>query len=198
LTEVQRTEAKNNLAGEESVVAEFPNFVPQPPNLTFEHEIDLDLGDREVQVKYLGRGNTAGDAVVFLPKEKILITGDIVVHPVPYLCSGYPAEWSETLQRMIDLGPQTIVPGHGEILHDTSYLIQVKNLLITVVSAVRKVSYVQGNGGELDDVRKNVEKTIDLEALRRQFDGGDPDNFEQSEAIQTCLVRNVYYEEVLR
>src|ERR1700730_11167504 len=95
LTQAQRTEAKNDLAGEKQVVAEFPNFVPRLPNLTFERELNLDLGNREVQIRYLGHGNTAGDAVLFLPKDGILITGDIVVHPVPYLCSGYPADWSE-------------------------------------------------------------------------------------------------------
>ena len=51
------------------------------PRRAFEHELDIDLENREVQIKYLGRGNTAGDALVFLPKERILITGDIVVHP---------------------------------------------------------------------------------------------------------------------
>jgi cyclase len=198
LTEAQKTEAKTNLTFDEEEVSEFTDFVFRPANVTFEHELDLDLGNREVQIKYLGRGNTAGDAVLFLPKEKILITGDIVVHPVPYLCSGYPSEWIETLQRMIDLGPQVIVPGHGEVLYDTSYLVKLQNLLATVVSAVRNVFYIQGNGVALGEVRKKIDQTLDFDALKRKFDGGDPDNFNQSKVIQTCLVRNVYYEEVLR
>jgi hypothetical protein len=99
---------------------------------------------------------------------------------------------------MIDLGPQIIVPGHGEILHDTSYLFQVKNLLAMVVAGVRKEFYTQGNGVQLDAVRKGIEKTIDFDSLRRQFDGGNPDNFDQSGSISYCLVRNAYYEEKLR
>ena len=51
---------------------------------------------------------------------------------------------------------------------------------------------------ELDKVRKGVEQTADFEALRRQFDGGDQDNFDQSSAISNCLLTNAYYEEVLR
>jgi cyclase len=198
LTEAQKAETRKYLEYVEAGVAEFSNFAPRSPDLTFERELDLDLGNREVQIKYLGRGNTAGDAVLFLPKEKILITGDIVVHPVPYVCSGYPSEWAETLQRMIDLNPQIIVPGHGEVLHDTSYLVQLKNLLTTVVTAVRNVFYAQSNGVELDAVRKSVEQTIDFEALRRQFDNGNPENFDQSNAIPKCLVRNAFYEEKLR
>jgi cyclase len=198
LTEAQIKQAQVELAGEEEVTGEMPNFVPLLPNLTFEHEFDLDLGNREVQLKYLGHGNTPGDAVVFLPKEKILITGDIVVHPVPYLCSGYPAEWIGTLERMIDLSPQTVLPGHGEVLHGTSYLVEVKNLLMTIVTAVRNVSYREGNGEELEAAQKAIEQSVDIEALRRQFDGGDKDNFSQSGVIRSCLVRNAYYEEKLR
>lgn len=168
LTEAQVVEARKDLSGEDQVVAEFPNFIPRLPDLTFEHELDLDLGNRLVQVKFLGRGNTAGDAVVFLPKEGILISGDIVVHPVPYLCSGYPSEWVETLQRLIDLNPQTIVPGHGEVLHQTRYLTEVQRLLTTVVGQVRHALYVQGNGAPLEDVQKAVQQAVDFNALRRQ------------------------------
>jgi cyclase len=198
LTESELNEVKNELIGEEQFVAEMPNFVPVLPNLTFEHEFEVDLGNRDVQIKYLGHGNTPGDAVVFLPKEKILITGDIVVHPVPYLCSGFPAEWIDTLQRMIDLGPQIVIPGHGEMLQGTSYLAQVQNLLRAIVTAVRNVSYREGNGETLEVVQKDVEQAIDIEALRRQFDGGDKDNFSQSGVIRSCLIRNAYYEEKLR
>jgi cyclase len=38
--------------------------------MTFDHDISIDVGDREVQVKFLGRGNTAGDAVAYLPKKE--------------------------------------------------------------------------------------------------------------------------------
>jgi len=198
LTEEEKTNLRDSVAGDEQAMAEFPNFVPRVPDLTFDREFDLDLGHQEVQIKYMGHGNTAGDAMVFLPKQKILVTGDLVVHPVPYLCSGYPAEWAGTLQRMIDLDPQIVIPGHGEALHDVAYMIQVKDLLTSVVSAVRKQFYLQGNGVELENVRKGIGTSIDFEALRRQFDGGNPDNFDQSSVIPGCLVRNAYYEEVLR
>jgi hypothetical protein len=74
----------------------------------------------------------------------------------------------------------------------------VKNLLTTIVTAVRNVFYVQRNGVERDKVSKSLQQTIDFEALRRQFDGGNKDNFDQSSAIPNCLVRNAFYEEVLR
>ena len=198
LTPTQLEETRHDLSGEEEVVREFPNFVPKLPDLVLDKELSLDLGSRPVEIKFLGRGNTAGDVVVFLPKERILITGDLVVHPVPYLCSGYPSEWAETLGRLIDLNPAAIIPGHGEPLHDLAYPRQVQDLLRSVVSEVRHTFYVLGNGKPLEDIRKVVEQKINFESVRREFDGGDPDNFDQSSAIQQCLVRNAYYEEVLR
>jgi len=176
------------------VGGEINGLVPRMPDMAFVDGLDLDLGNRSVQIKYLGHGNTAGDAVVFLPNEKILVAGDTVVHPVPFLGSGYPSEWADTLQRMIDLQPEIIVPGHGEVLHGTAYLVQVQKLLRTVVAQVRKIFFEKGNGRPFEDVKKDVLASMDFEALRRQFDGGDPDNFDQSSTIPDSLVKNAFDE----
>ena len=99
LTEDEKQDLKNAIAGgkaaSDAVSAEFMNLKPKFPNVTFEHELNLDLGNREVQLKFLGRGNTAGDVIAYLPKEKILVDGDLVDSPVPYLGSGFPyrADW---------------------------------------------------------------------------------------------------------
>src|SRR5207253_5341503 len=89
LSNDDRKELEAILAGADSVVAEFTGLIPRLPNLTFERELDLDLGGRQVQIKFLGRGNTAGDAIILLPTEKILIAGDLVVHPGPFMGSGF-------------------------------------------------------------------------------------------------------------
>jgi glyoxylase-like metal-dependent hydrolase (beta-lactamase superfamily II) len=65
--------------------ADFKALVYQPPTLTFTDKLDIDIGNREVQVKHLGRGHTPGDTVVYLPKEKILAAGDLLVYPVPHV-----------------------------------------------------------------------------------------------------------------
>jgi glyoxylase-like metal-dependent hydrolase (beta-lactamase superfamily II) len=49
--------------------------VYRPPTLTFRDGLTLDLGGREVEVRHGGRGNIAGDVFVYLPREKILVTG---------------------------------------------------------------------------------------------------------------------------
>jgi glyoxylase-like metal-dependent hydrolase (beta-lactamase superfamily II) len=184
LTETQKKDFATALAGLEPVWVEFKTLIPRlpdlVPNLTFEREFNLDLGNRKVQIKHLGRGNTAGDAIVYLPKEKILITGDLLDHPVPYLGGGYPSELVTTLQRMSQLDAQTIVPGHGEVLrgeYGRKYLGQVIDFVQTVVAQVSLEVYRIGNGSRnLEAVREAVQKDVDIEAWRQRFAGNDKDN----------------------
>jgi hypothetical protein len=95
---------------EGAAASEFREYVFAPPSLTFDHELNIDLGNREVELRFLGRGNTGGDVVAYLPAEKILIAGDLLDHPVPYAFGGYPHEWIRTLQAMALLDVATIEP----------------------------------------------------------------------------------------
>jgi len=106
----------------EHINAEFPNTVHTPPTIGFEKKLTINLGKRNAEVLWLGRANTGGDAIVWLPDSKVLLTGDAVVYPAPFAFGSYMSEWPATLQKMIDLHPATIIPGHGPVMHDTSYL----------------------------------------------------------------------------
>ena len=116
LTAARRTEVAADLPNARIRAAEYSTLTTRLPNVTFDHELTLDLGGREVQLKFLGRGNTSSDIVVWLPREKIVATGDLLVYPYPFFLGGYPVEWSRTLDRVAQLGPQTIIPGHGAVL----------------------------------------------------------------------------------
>jgi glyoxylase-like metal-dependent hydrolase (beta-lactamase superfamily II) len=84
------------------------------PNKTFNDSLRLDLGGREVVITY-ARAITPGDTYVWVPKERILITGDILINPYPYAIGGtYPKEWIATLERFTHMKPNLVVPGHGE------------------------------------------------------------------------------------
>jgi len=144
------------------------------PDTAFEQELRLDLGGREVRILFLGRGNTAGDAVAFLPKERVLVSGDLVVHPVPYLGGGYPSEFGATLRRLTALDPLTIVPGHGDVLQGTQYVTLVAEFVDAVVERVSaEVHRLGNNPRSLDDVQQAVEKGLDLAAWRQRFAGDD-------------------------
>ena len=182
LTEEARKELQKNLAGREQVLAEFKDFHMRVPNLAFSEELNVDLGGREVQIKFLGRGNTKGDAVVYLPKERILVAGDLLAHPVPYLGGGFPFELVKTLRRMGQLDAQTIVPGHGEVLrgeYARSYLNRVTEFVQTVAEQVSVEVYRRGNGPRnLEAVREAVMKAVAVDAWRQKFAGDDKENRE--------------------
>ena len=69
-----------------------------------------------------GRGVTPGDTFVYLPKEKMLLLGDLIVNPVTFALAGYPSEWLKVLERVDTLDVTTIVTGHGPPLHDKTLL----------------------------------------------------------------------------
>jgi cyclase len=98
-------------------------------DMVFADSLDVYLGKRLVQIKFLGRGNTGGDAVVYVPDAKVVATGDLVVNPFPYGTGSFYGEWLATLQKLAALDSQAIVPGHGVVEHDKTYLLRLIKLL---------------------------------------------------------------------
>jgi cyclase len=92
------------------------------PNVTFSSRLNIEIGERHIEVLNYGRGVTPGDAFIYLPKEKILLTGDLIVNPITFALSGYPTEWLRVLERIDALDATTIVTGHGAPLHDKTVL----------------------------------------------------------------------------
>lgn len=158
---------------------EYASVVTRPPNVTFDDTMTVDLGGRVVELRHLGRGNTSGDIVVFLPRERIVATGDLLVYPFPYLLGGYPEAWARTLTRVEQLGATTIVPGHGAVLMEAegrAYLDRVRGLLASVSAAVRAETYKIGNVPlELATVEAAVMRHPDLPRWRERFAAGNAD-----------------------
>lgn len=87
------------------------------PTLTFKGEMTLWLGKLEVKIMQLGRGHTKGDTVVWLPQEKVLLSGDLVEYgATPYAGDAYFQDWPATLDAIAALEPEKLVPGRGAAL----------------------------------------------------------------------------------
>ena len=87
------------------------------PTLVFEKSLTLWLGQLEVQILQLGRGHTKGDTVVWLPKDRILFSGDLVeFDATPYAGDAYFTDWPATLEAVAALKPEKLVPGRGAAL----------------------------------------------------------------------------------
>lgn len=150
----------------ERYMAENPGVEIVLPTITLADRLTLYRGNRVIDIRYPGRGHTSGDLVVHLPKEGILITGDLVIWPVPYVGNpqSHPGEWGVTLEKLMGLNPSAIVPGHGPVLHDASYL---KLMVRLFASMKQQVDAAVVRGETLEQTRKSV----NLDEFQKLFVG---------------------------
>jgi glyoxylase-like metal-dependent hydrolase (beta-lactamase superfamily II) len=112
------------------------------PTITFERSMTVWLGKRRVDIMQLGRGHTKGDTVAWLPKERVLFSGDLVEYgATPYTGDAYFTDWPATLDRVGALEPAQLVPGRGEALTDRATvqagIAGTREFLTTLYDAVR-------------------------------------------------------------
>ena len=88
-------------------------IVPTPPTMTLAKQMTLTRGGREIQLWFFGRGHTGGDVVVYLPEEKVIVTGDLVTSGISYMGNAYLSEWADTLDAVKELDFDVVLPGHG-------------------------------------------------------------------------------------
>jgi len=125
-----------------------------PPTETFTDSLLLDDAERPVRLMFLGRANTDGDAVAWLPRERIVMTGDIVVSPIPFGFGSYPQSWLAVLARLRALSPALLVPGHGEPMADLAYL---DRLGATIADIRAQVGPLARQGMSVEQVRAQVD-----------------------------------------
>jgi cyclase len=93
-----------------------------PPGVTLDRKMTLFRGGREIQLLYFGRGHTDTDLVVFLPKERIVCTGDLMESVISYMGDAYAGEWPATLDRLMTLDFDTVMPGHGVVFKGKGHI----------------------------------------------------------------------------
>lgn len=133
-----------------------------PPSLTFHPMMTLHRGPREIQLLYLGRGHTDTDVVLFLPKERIVCTGDLMESVVSYAGDAYMEEWIATLDKLRALDFDTVMPGHGVVFKGKTKIEAFQKYLrdvLTQVAALRK----QGLSADA------AAQKVDVTAYRNEF-----------------------------
>lgn len=136
------------------------------PTLTVEDRLVLHRGERTIEIRRLGDSHTKGDLAVWLPKEGIVATGDMVVAPIPLIGADQSqvVAWPRTLDALLALQPKTIVPGHGPVLHDDAYVRLFRDFLDAAVAAGRQ-AIARGDGLE------QAKKAIRLDDFRARMAG---------------------------
>jgi cyclase len=87
-----------------------------PPTRTFSGELELAVGGREVRLIEIGPAHTAGDLIVWVPDAKVAIAADILfIGVTPIMWAGPLERWVAALERLLGLGAERLVPGHGPV-----------------------------------------------------------------------------------
>jgi glyoxylase-like metal-dependent hydrolase (beta-lactamase superfamily II) len=87
------------------------------PTLTFDGEMTIHLGKREVRLMQLGAGHTSGDIVAWVPDAGVMLSGDLIeYHSACYCGDAYLREWPATLNEILAFNPKAIAPGRGDAL----------------------------------------------------------------------------------
>ena len=176
----RRNTLQQQLAVAQQGWEELKEIRPTPPDITYSKKKVLNLGGREVQLLFLGRGHTNGDTVVYLPKEKIVCTGDLMESQLAYMGDAQFDEWVATLEALKKMDFNTDLPGHGAPFKDKGLITAYQNYLSDLtkqVTALRKqglsaeesaqkvdlTSYkdrfpqIQGPGADIRGVRRMYE-----------------------------------------
>jgi len=149
MLQAQLQAAENNAASQ-------AELKPTPPNVTLRTNMTLYRGDREIQLRFLGRAHTAGDVVVFLPKERIVITGDMLTSALSNMSDAFVNEWVTTLEELKKLDFATVLPGHGEAFTDRAKIDYFQAYLRDVWT---EVSRLKQQGVSAEEAAKRADLT---------------------------------------
>ncbi len=160
LTAEQKAATATFVRQRKNELEELASLKVVPPNLVFDGELTLRLGARRIVLHDWGKANSPHDVTAYLPDDRLLFTGDILVQdPFPYVGGSWPVQWIEVLRQVEAMPLGTIVPGHGPVMHDFTYMRQVRALLEAATSRVtamaregKTLDQIQ-DGLRLDDVR---------------------------------------------
>jgi glyoxylase-like metal-dependent hydrolase (beta-lactamase superfamily II) len=91
------------------------------PDITVQRRGSVWLGGKSAEIYWLGRAHTDGDVVVLFPQSRVLAAGDMFTHGegtpqlVDYRGGGSAKEWTATVEEVLKLDFDTVVPGHGSV-----------------------------------------------------------------------------------
>ncbi|MDQ2934979.1 MAG: MBL fold metallo-hydrolase [Chloroflexota bacterium] len=128
------------------------------PTETFSDALSLDLGNRRVELRYLGRGHTTGDIVVWLPDERICFAGDLVeAQAAPYMGDAHIADWrGATLDSVAALDARQLVGGRGPVVRGPDIAQAIEDTRAFLSTTLDGTRAVRASGGSLKEAFEQV------------------------------------------
>jgi cyclase len=167
----KKAEIEENLRQAESYLDEIKAMQVTLPTLTFERSLILYQKSRTVEIRWLGRAHTVGDVVVYLPKDKVIVTGDALHRWTPYMGNSYPYDWIRMLEAAEKLDFDWVIGGHGDVISGKGQF-QMWEQYFRDLMAETAAAYAQG--ATLEETRQRV-----AAVLVPKYTGKMPETFPQ-------------------
>ena len=133
------------------------------PTITFNGSMTMYLGTRRVDIMQLGRAHTAGDAVIWVPDQEVMFTGDILEYESACYCGdGHFGDWPETIDNITGFEPKAVAPGRGDALIGEDMVGRaIANTTDFIRSTYKPVEKIVARGGNLKQAWEAVRTECD-------------------------------------
>jgi glyoxylase-like metal-dependent hydrolase (beta-lactamase superfamily II) len=169
-TAEQKETLRKNITEAEAYLAELKLMQVTLPTMTFDRSLILHRNARTVELLWLGRAHTDGDVFVFLPREKVLVTGDALHGWTPFMADSYPYEWIQTLDAAEKLEFDSVIGGHGDVMHGKEKFELWKQYFQDLLD---HTSAAYAEGATLDQAKQRVSDVL-VKKYADKFDPGFP------------------------
>ena len=166
----QKEQLRANLLQAEAYLAELKSVHVTLPSVTFDHSLILHRPSKTVEILWLGNAHTNGDVFVYLPREKVLVTGDALHGWTPYMGDSYPFDWIQTLDAAEKLDFDQVIGGHGDVMRGKERFELWKHYFGDLMD---EAAQAYARGASLEDAEKGVSKTL-IAKYSGKFDPGFP------------------------
>jgi len=166
----QKEQLRANLLQAEAYLAELKSMQVTLPSVTFDHSLILHRPSKTVEILWLGNAHTNGDVFVYLPREKVLVTGDALHGWTPYMGDSYPFDWIQTLDAAEKLDFDQVIGGHGDVMRGKERFELWKHYFGDLMD---EAAQAYARGASLEDAEKGVGKTL-IAKYADRFDPGFP------------------------
>jgi glyoxylase-like metal-dependent hydrolase (beta-lactamase superfamily II) len=159
---------------------DFSGIDPTPPTLTFEGTLTRRVGDKTVELLEVGPAHTRGDVLAYVPADGVVFTGDILfVEGTPIVWAGPVENWIRACSRILALGVELVVPGHGPISDHRG--VEAVQAYLEYVRARARERFDAGMGvleaardiplGDFADWSDSERIVVNVDTLYREFSG---------------------------
>lgn len=159
---VKRSALSQKINASLAELAQIKELKLTPPTMTYSSKLTLYDSGREIDLLFLGRGHTNGDTVIFLPKERIVCSGDLMESRPAYMGDGIFDEWITSLDALKKLDFDTVLPGHGVPFHGKKLISEYQSYLRDLIA---QVAELREKGLTADEAAKKVDLTSHMPAF---------------------------------